>query len=287
MKKGALALALILAAAVLAPAQQVSFKLMGGLSWINGSDYNDGIAGDFALFRATSTTVSGSFANLTGGAHFQAELITHINGWLAVGLGGGYYRVSNTSTVSSGGLATDGTPYTATSTLSPQVSVIPFSLNVHYFADLGPKLKIDAYAGPVFFIVQTHIENPGTLTTANTSTLELFTASASTLGAQAGLGLSYQLMRRISILVDASYHFGSYTDIQGNWVKNTTSDAGFTSLSSDSYFMWSYNYTQGATYQQYGFFDANGPTGAGISKARKTKIDISGLMISAGVRISF
>ena len=285
MKKGALALALILAAAVLAPAQQVSFKLMGGFSWINGSDYNDGIAGDFALIRATSTTVSGSFANLTNGAHFQAELITHINGWLAVGLGGGYYRVSNTSKVSYAGLAADGTTYSATSTLSPQISVIPFFLNVHYFAALSPKLKLDIYAGPVFFIVQTHIENPGTLTSANTSTLELFTASASTLGAQAGVGLAYQLSRRFHVIADASYHLGSYTDIQGNWVKNTTSDAGFTSLSSDSYYMWTY--TQNGSYAQYGFAGTAGPTGDGISNARHTKIDISGLVISAGVRISF
>ena len=288
MKKGALGLALVLAAAVLAPAQQVSFKLMGGWSWINGSDYSTGIAGKSSLIRATSTTSSGSFANLTNGPHFQAELITHISSHVAIGLGGGYYRVSNESLVSYGGLAADGTTFSATSTLKPQVSVIPFFLNVHYFVALAPKMKLDVYAGPLFSIVQTHVENPGTLTTANTTTLELFTASQTSFAVQAGVGVSYQVARRIWIIADGSYHLGSITNLQGNWVKNTTSDAGFTSASSDSYYMWMYDLAKGSnTYRQFGFFDANGPTGTGISNVRKAKIDISGLMLSAGIRISF
>jgi len=285
MKKGTLGLILILAAAVLAPAQQISFKLTGGLSWIDGRDFNSAAAGGYAQLRDASTSISGSFPSLNNGAHFQAEMITYVTSWLGVGLGGGYYRVSNQGSVSWSGIGSDGAPFGATSTLKTQVSVIPFFMNVHYFARLAPRLNLDVYAGPVFFIVQTHVENPGTLTTANTSTLELFTASDSTLGAHAGLGLSYQLTRRFHLVGEAEYHVGSYTDLQGNWVQNTTSDAGFDSLSSDSYFMWTY--TQSGKYTRYGFSDLNGPTGDGITGARHTKIDISGLMLSAGVRISF
>jgi hypothetical protein len=289
MRKGILSLALVLAVAALAPAQQVSFKLMGGLSWIDGSDYNAGVTGAYNLIRNSSLSAAGSFKNLSHGPHFQAEVITHISSHLAIGLGGGYYRVSDESLVTSRGTAMDGTAYDATSSFKPQVSVIPFCLNLHYFAALGPKMKLDVYAGPVFSIVQVHIENPTTSTALTTSSLELFTASQVSFGAQAGLGVSYQLTRRISLVADGSYHLGGVKDLLGNWVKNvTTSSAGLTTSSSDAYYMWSYDLAQGSgTYRQFGFAGTAGPTGDGISNARKTKIDISGFMFSAGVRISF
>ena len=286
MRKGILSLALILIAAALAYPQQVSFKLAGGLSWINGNDFNSALPGEYNLIKASSATTSGTFKNLTSGPHFQAELITHISPRVAIGLGGGYYRISSQGVVSSTGLSADG-PYSATSTFSPQVSVIPFFVNVHYFADLAPKIKLDVYAGPVFSIVQAHIENPQTSTILSTSVSETFSASSTSLGGQAGLGLGYRLGAHISLIVDASYHLAKTTDLVGNWVKNVNSDTGFTSTSSDSYYLWTYDYTQGGTYSRIGFFDVNGPTGDGISRAKKASIDISGIQLSAGVRISF
>lgn len=286
MRKGILSLALILIAAALAYPQQVSFKLAGGLSWINGDDFNAALPGEYNLIKASAMTTSGTFKNLTSGPHFQAELITHISRRIAIGLGGGYYRVSNQSVVASNGQTADG-PYDATSTFAPQVSVIPFFVNLHYFADLAPKIKIDVYAGPVFSIVQTHIENPTTSTVLSTSTSEVFTASSISLGGQAGLGFSYRLRSRIFLIADGSYHFGKTTDLIGNWVKNVNSSAGFTSSSSDAYYIWTYDYTQGSTYSRIGFFDVNGPNGDGISNARRAKIDISGFQLSAGIRISF
>ena len=286
MKKGTLALAFILAAAGLAPAQQVSFKLAGGLSWINGDDFNAALPGEFGLIKASALTTSGAFKNLTYGAHFQAEIITHISRRIAIGLGGGYCRISNQSTVTSSGQTADGS-YDATSTFAPQVSVIPFFVNLHYFADLAPKIKLDVYAGPVFSIVQTHIENPRTSTTLSTSISESFTSSSTALGGQAGLGLSYRLSSRIFLIVDGSYHFGKTTDLIGNWVKNVNSTAGFTSSSSAEYYLWTYDLVQEGTYSRIGFFDVNGPKGDGMANARKASIDISGIQLSAGVRISF
>jgi len=286
MRKGILSLALILTAAALAYPQQVSFKLAGGLSWINGDDFNAALPGEYNLIKASALTTSGTFKNLTSGPHFQAELITHISRRIAVGLGGGYYRVSNQSIVAGNGQTADG-PYDATSTFAPQVSVIPFFVNLHYFADLAPKIKIDVYAGPVFSIVQTHIENPTTSTVLSTSTSEVFTASSTSFGGQAGLGVSYRITSRIFLIADGSYHFGKTTDLIGNWVKNVNSTAGFTSSSSDQYYLWTYDYAQGNTYSRIGFFDVNGPTGDGIANAKKAAIDISGIQLSAGVRISF
>jgi len=286
MKKGILSFTFILIAAALAYPQQVSFKLTGGLSWIDGDDFNAALPGEYNLIKASALKTSGAFKNLTSGAHFQAELITHISKRIAVGLGGGYCRVSNQGVVAGSGQTTSG-PYDATSTFAPQVSVIPFFVNLHYFADLAPKIKLDVYAGPVFSIVQTHIENPRTSTTLSTSISESFTSSSTALGGQAGLGLSYRLSSRIFLIVDGSYHFGKTTDLIGNWVKNVNSTAGFTSSSSAEYYLWAYDFAQGGTYSRIGFFDVNGPKGDGISNARKAVIDISGIQLSAGVRISF
>ena len=84
--------AVALLAVLIAPAfsQQISFKLTGGWTTVQGDDYKTAVAGRMSLLRSTFSSVAGEFRPLTNGANFQAEILTHWGKRLAIGFGGGY-----------------------------------------------------------------------------------------------------------------------------------------------------------------------------------------------------
>lgn len=284
MKKVILSLTVLLIAAALAYPQNIVFKLSGGLSWLNGSDLNAGLAGETEAIKAASQTVSGGFEALRSGLSGQLEIITMINARLGVGLAGGYYRVSKIGQIGSHGLAGDGTPYDATAGYNARVSVLPFGINIHYMVPVGSRFTLDAYAGPVFSIVQFNAANPTTSTIGNVHQLVTFTASQTALGAQIGLGLAFRLLPGLNLIADGFCRMEKIGNLQGNWAQSGTSDAGDLAGSSSEYYLWTY---QSAGIQRIGFFDKNGPTDAAATAARKAEIGLSGLALTAGVRFSF
>ena len=70
------AAALLLVAATPALGQQqVAFKLLGGLAWMQGDDYNTGVLGAYRLAKDTSDSLTGGFGQLSGGWTLQAEIV--------------------------------------------------------------------------------------------------------------------------------------------------------------------------------------------------------------------
>jgi hypothetical protein len=284
MKKAILSLAVLFSLAAAAFSQNVFFKLNSGLSWLGGSDLNDGLAGETAAFRAAAGTVSGGFEPVQSGLGGQMEIITRIKARWGVGLAGGYYRVSKVSSISGSGLAADGTPFEATALFNARVSVLPFGINLHYFLPLGDRLTLDAYAGPSFAVVQFNAANPTTTTIGHINKLVTFTASQTALGGQIGLGLAWRLRPGVAVIADAAYRMQKAGDLQGNWAQSGTSDAGAITGASAVYSLWTYR-LEGR--QRIGFYDQTGPTDAGVSEARTASIDLSGPALTAGIRLSF
>jgi hypothetical protein len=286
MKK-TIGFALILAA-LAAPAfpQLLSYKLTGNLAGLSGGDYNDRLLGENAYLRAASTSMTGAFEELKRGFGFQAEVILPLGRRLGVGVGGGYFRVRSEGSVAYSGLS-NGTAFDATSTLIPRLSIMPFFVNLHYQFELGSNLTLDAYAGPLFEIVQFNVENPTTSTLLNTSQTVTFTASSTSLGVQGGLGLAYHLFRGLSVVADALYRTGHVSDLLGNWTQVGASDAGTIAGSSAEYYLWAFDTTTGGTFARAGYFDKNGPTDADAANAKKAEISLNGLSFLAGIRFSF
>ncbi len=271
-----------------APAERrlLVYKLTGNLAGVAGGDYNDRILGENTYLRATSTSMMGAYEELKTGLGFQFEVMLPLGRRLAVGVGGGYYRIRSEGTIDYSGTS-DGTPFDATSTLIPRLSIMPFFINLHYQVELGPKLILDAYAGPLFQIVQYNVENPSTSTLLNTVQTVTFTASATSLGVQGGLGASYGLLKGVAVVADLLYRTGSVTDLFGNWAKVGTSDAGTIAGSSAEYYLWGFDSTAGGTHARAGYYDKDGPTEAGAANFSKATIALNGLTFQAGVRISF
>jgi len=260
--------------------QQISFKLMGGWTAIQGDDYKVAASGKIGYLRAVSLSVSGDLKPLTNGANFLAEIITHWGKRLAVGFGGGYYQISQDDLVTNGAAGA-----TTETTLKPQISAIPFFLNLHYKMNLGKAAGLDVFAGPVFQIAQFSCERTAASTADPLTEVENFKAAVPTLGAQAGLSLSLSLGTGISLVVDGLYRYEKAYNFVGNWTYFGTSSTGTTSGTSSEYYLWYFKKTADKAYPMVGFYDANGPTGTGISGVRKAEFNLSGVTITAGIKI--
>jgi hypothetical protein len=286
MKKAVLFLSVLFITAASAYPQLISFKLTGGLTWINGDDYNKGVAGQNQYIRDTTTTMSGAYKELTSGLNLSGEIIVHTRSHWAVGFGGGYYRLGNESAVTSQGVLAD-TPFDSSSTFKPTLSVIPLFVNLHYVTQFAPKANLDLFAGPLFQVVQFTFENPSTMSVNAVSQTLTYTASQTAFGFQSGFGLSYDIMSGVALIVDGCYRYGKATNLMGNWAALGTSATGTINGSSAEYYVWSYDYAPAGKYSLLDFFDKNGPTGDFVSNARKADIRLSGITASAGLKIYF
>lgn len=276
----------ILMVAALAYPQEVSFKLLGGLTCIQGDDYNKAITGSLQLIHDTSSAVSGEYKKLKNGINLQGEIITHWGRRIAVGLGGGYFEIGNSSRVTIQAMAADG-PFTSDSTFKPRLSVIPFYLNIYYKMRIASKVGLDLFVGPVFQIAQLSFERQEVSDLNSLTETETFKASSPSLGLQAGIGLNIKLSGGISFITDTFWRSTKVSNLTGNWAWNSSSASGAVSQSSSEYYYWYYNYSAGKTYAQIGFFDKNGPSAEGISDVRKADINLSGFTAVAGVKIDF
>ncbi len=286
-----LAIIALLAAAAALPAAAgdktlVSYKLAGLWPGITGGEYNDCLAGENAYLRAVSSSMSGGYEPLGRGLGFQIEVILPLGRSFGVGVGGGSYRIRGEGTISYAGLS-DGTAFTAESTLVSRLSVLPFFANLHYTRTLGSRLTLDAFAGPLFQIVQFNADNPFSTTLEATEQTTTFTATKTSLGIQAGVGAAYRLTGAFSFIFDAIYRTGRVSDLKGNWTQVGSSGGGDIAGSSDAYYLWAYDMAAGGTYQRAWFFGEAGPAAEGASNAHKAALSLNGLNGQAGRRLSF
>lgn len=273
--------------AALATPQEVSLKFTGGWAWIDGNDYNSGIAGQNAYIKDTCLTMSGAYGSLKSGANIQFEIINSLNRRMGIGFGGGWYQAANESQVITQGLVS-GVPFDFQSTYKARISVIPFFLNFHCFVRLSTRTNLDIYAGPLFQIAQFNFENPSTTSVLSTQQTITFTASQISLGLQGGVGLNYRIASGVALIAEACYRYGKVSNIKGNWSDLGSSDSGPIASASSDYYLWAYDYVvETGTYQMIGFFDKDGPARESISGARKAEINLSGFTALAGVKISF
>jgi hypothetical protein len=284
MKRAIAVAAIALAASAPAFSQQISFKLMGGWTFIQGDDYRTAAPGQMAFLRAASSSVAGDYRTLTNGANYQGEIITHWGRHLAVGFGGGYYQIERSDTVTVQGTGTSGA-FTQVTNLQPQISAIPFFLNIYYKMGLGSKAGVSLFAGPVFQIAQFVLERNAANTVDPLTEVETSKAAVPTFGGQAGISLHMSLGKSLSLIVDGLYRYEKAYNFVGNWTYFSTASTGTTSGTSSEYYLWFYNRTADKAYPMAGFFDKNGPVGSDISNVRKAEINLSGFTIVAGLKI--
>jgi hypothetical protein len=281
MKNALAGVCIFILAAALVQGQPFSLKLTGGMTWINGDDYNIGVDSYSRYIRENFKILSGGFDPLKSAMNFQAELIFNFGRHLGVGLGAGYFGVSKDNTLT-GQFGPDTTKYN----YKPMLSAVPVFVNVHYQAAIMAKLNLDMFVGAAFYSVKFNFEQDAESSLLSARSSSQFESNPTALGIQGGLGLSFELLPRISLIADASFRLAKITELKGNWTYHYESSYGYTYDFSGPAYLWYYfeNYGSGYPTIQVSSQD---PTEPVYTDVRKAVLNLSGLSAVAGIKIRF
>ncbi len=271
---------LVLANAVASGA--ISLKLKGGFVYLPMAEYNDGLRGGYDYLAKTLDSPTGEFRPAQLGAEFGGEVILSLGGGFSLGMGAGYLRVTRESTISY-----DWMTFTAQETLTPRITAVPLVLNLHRAVPLGRSLRLDLYAGAGYYLTDLHQDFRTSTNFFEFSENQTFQARKGALGGQGGIALEFFLGRHTAFFVQAEGRYVTLSDVQGdtteqgNWFLGDWTGAG------GKAYLWSYDLTDaGSTYPQIAV-SFSPPAGTGVTNVRKTRIDLSGVSLTAGIKIEF
>jgi hypothetical protein len=251
---------------------KLSLKFNGGATYLLGGDFNkasDGLRNYEKSILAVNEALVDNLKKLGLGFQAGVEVLYELSPAFAVGVEIGYLSASVDSEFERPAL-----PYKET--LSPTLSAVPITLNLHCFIPLGEKIKLNVMAGAGAFvsrlnygyaIVDTHNPYSGTW---KPETKAVF-------GAKAGVGLEYGLSSHFALTFDIGGRFAEVTGFKGPWsgTYNGAARSGTGTL---------YYYEYDGTYPLVGIYETLA-AGGHYQSVREAKFSLSGLSALIGIRI--
>jgi opacity protein-like surface antigen len=260
---------------------QFSLRLTGGMVRIAGGDYNKGMDGRNDFARDNYFNISGTYEGLTFGMNFKGEIVFNFNDRMGIGLGSGFVQVSRDSHISYGYSPTESAE---NDQFTPNVRVVPITLNFHYKVPLLAKLNLDLSVGAGYYLTKMDFEmiNSGP-TWRDTYT---FHSTKGLMGFQGGVGLEYTLSNQLALVLEAGGQYAKLSEVKGDFVY----DGLFHDEGPDA-ILWYYDYDyRTATFRKiYPWIDLRtyDPTDPAHTNVRKGELDLSGFSALAGIKISF
>lgn len=269
-------------------------KLTGGYGTMKAGDFNtfgegfETFLGNFLTFvefaYGPGGEKTGEFKKINWGLEYGGELIFNLAGPLGVGIGAGYIKRSKDSEFG----ISHASFGSITASTTPELTVIPVSLNVYLFPPSTPFLNVYVYGGVGYYI--------GKSTSTFRVDLELVGLPAAWeeiigdikdqgFGFQGGAGLEFSVVPKMAFFIEGNARScklkgwegdGTYRNSLGETEQNTGT-------------MWYYEQQDPDTGLWYPLVDISEdtPSGADVREAREFEVDLSGISIRAGIRIKF
>jgi hypothetical protein len=207
MKKILACLSLCAFLAATAYGGTLSLKFTGGGTYLMGGDYNKSMDGWYDYEQTVlgpAETFVDNLHKLGLGFQFGGEVIYELSPSLAAGLEVGYLSASVESSFSR-------TWHNYKMTLTPTLSAIPVTLNIHYFLPLGPELRLHATAGAGACLANLNFKY---------DIQDIYTPYGGAwkpdmkiaFAARAGVGLEFMISPRIALTFDI---LGRLAEVQG------------------------------------------------------------------------
>jgi len=286
MKKIALAaFGFLLVGALFIPqaSASVSIKLKGGAFYAAASEYNAGWQG--VTDAAVLASFTGPYHPIHFGPEIGAEMIFSLGGGFGLGLGAGWQRATQEST-----LVSVLPIVTYTDIIAPSITTIPLVLNLHYEWSLSRSLTLDTYAGVGYCLSTFRQEFHTNTDYLDSRENDVFTAHPSAFRGQAGIALDFEIARNIGLFIQAEGCLATLTDISGETMSYNSYAFGSWTTGPDPASLWTYTLTETPkmVYPEIAV-SAVAPSSSGneekISDVRKARFDLSGASLSAGIRI--
>ncbi len=257
---------------------EIQLKFSGGVNWISGSDFNAFARGQNTLFAQWYTNIQGNRTEFGSAPLFQAEAVSYFSPSLGVGLGLGAFGMSRNDKV-----AFTWSNEPGEIQYRSKLTVVPVTLSLHYRSRMADRLTLNGHAGLGVYlsrldIFERHFFQSG----PHHYTSDFKGDVRGTFGLQAGVGLEYELSSRLAVFISGGLRVASYRPISGQATTNLDDPSvSWSDLhqSGNYYFFDYYSYP-------YMVFGQTAPVpDSEISNVRKADINLTGAIITMGVRI--
>lgn len=283
-KAGILVFAVVLAAAAFAPSASaaVSIKLKGGGFYATASEYNAGLQGvsDLAVAAASYT---GDYRPLHFGLQIGAEIVIDLGGGFGLGLGVDLQRASRESA-----FAFASPLFSESDTIAPRITAVPVALNLHREWRIGGSFSLDAYAGIVCTWATFQQDFRTVSDFFDYRQTDSFTARTAVFGGQAGISMEFEIARHVGFFVQAEGRMAAWNDIHGDRTISGSYFLGPVPEETSPAYLWAYTLTVSAKafpYLAVSLATPTAGTGEAIGNVRKATLDLSGVALTAGIRI--
>jgi hypothetical protein len=276
---------LILAAVLFLPAPagaiELKFKLYGGYGYLFGGDLNAGTEGRINLYRYLLSSqgypISGSFKPTHLGVHAGGEVILMFNSLVGIGVGADTLEASRANTIT----ATDGVwPFRFTT--RAEASAVPIKFTLHLCLPAGKGFRMNVHFGAGYYLARManslRAEDPTSFTEYDNSAR----AKARTIGLHAGLGFEFDIIRPVSIFLEAQARYAPLGEFRGDSHFATPYD---TVWMSGPLYYYEEQGPESLYYPMMIVLDAPPAASPFVRNVREAKIDFSGGTIAAGVMI--
>lgn len=258
-----------------------SLKVTGGLGLVGGGNYNDIVDGQNQYYHSFPlVNVIEELDQLRWGLNFGAEVIYHFSDRLGLGLGVGYLRASDESTM-------EARLFTSPLfvTYHPSVSSVPLTLSLHYFLPLSSGLNLHLFGGPGLYLTSVKLDRLASFPSELTQQADSFEPDGkAVLGFEGGLGLEVGLGRGVFLVADIKGRALTVSNLHGHLAESF--DIGALHLSGQrNATMW---YVEEQVYGAYYAsieYDTLEPDEADMRNVEEASFGLSGFSFLVGIRV--
>lgn len=267
-------------------AQKFRVKLSGGYGTMATGDYNSfgaGLDDVLSALEALGATTEGEFNKINLGFEYEAEFIISLPAGFGVGVGVGYIHRGKMTEMN----ASIPLVGSASASIDPKIKAMPINVSAYYFTPGIAPLKFFVYGGFGYYF--------GKLTTdirENSTPPDFWSKQEATLkdqsfGLHGGVGLEFKMAPRIAVFIEGRARYCKLKSWNGD---GTYEDSdGF--IYTDEGLMWYFEELD----QNYGSGEwlpaitiaTGSPSGPNIRNAREFEVNLSGISLRTGIRISF
>ncbi len=271
------------------PGKMFSLKVSGGFGRAGLGDLDETERGHNARFGDLADLwgfeKTGGLALPHGGIDVNGEIVLHLSGRLAVGVGSGWMSKMEKDSEIIIRQASSGAQSLLRWTTS--ASVVPLTLNVYYRVPLSSRLSGSLKAGLGCYFASLEITSYRKSELLNIQTWSQLAGTGRdyAMGYQAGLVLEYGVSNTFSFFLEGMGRLVNFKrwSVQYDYSSNAVTDATRTSS------WWSVeelSRDNGKTYPGFLYSDQE-PTASAYQNARKAEVDFSGFSVQAGLRFRF
>jgi len=258
-------------------------RLTGGAALLMRNDINDHLQSYNDYFHDYTTfTVDSELEPTKMGMDFSGEILVSFMPNFSIGIGAGYISAGKETTLE----LSDAT-YFVDYTYNPKFSVIPITLSFYYGIPMGSSMQVVLNAGFGYYLGTVDfdclIEGDSGFYTYEES--YVWSGRSNALGFHGGIDLEFGIARNVALVVGAKGRYAKLTDLIGDEDYEYNTSYGYSySATYEDQTLWYYIYNEELPLVELW---ENKPTGMYVSDPRKAEVNLSGIVLQAGIKVTF